>query len=395
MIDQGEHLMKFIFYTILFLTSNLQATETQNLRCIGKRCTYRLINPAVFSADQLRTAASQALTGLQHNRLSQQDAWIGPGSGPFANLEIAFYAEDSNLLNELKKIINELDSNYNQIALTPIRVTAQIYVVEESALRDIGFGIDGFWGGNHFNSTNGSTGFSPTSGVLSGFFGSVANLLRLQLRLATDEGNAMRIEDRSEYTYHGSSFNFSETQDYFRDGPVNTDEGVIGFKFSGNIFVDKNNKSTINVNSLNLYIGFAPDKEQNTDGNNKSPYGVRKIELPSEYNILRDGIPQIIYETIVYAHYDDDSFGLFSGNKRGGNASRWIVILTADVDPEEMPVPDFSKYTPEELRKLLSPGKEDGWHENKVNKKDNKKSKSKLKPETNNENLFWWQNENN
>ncbi len=358
----GGGSIKLLLFLILISSSTANAIEHQSLLCIGKRCTYRLINPAVFSAEQLRTAASQSLTGIQHNRLNQEDIWVGAGSGPFANLEVAFYAKDATKLEELKKVIIALDEKYNKIELTPIRVTAQIYAVEESALKDIGFGIDGFWGGKHFDSASGSSGFAPVTGAISSFSGGLSNLLRVQFNYAVGKGEAMRIEDRSERTYHGSSFNFSDTQEYFRDGPVNTSEGKLGFEFSGKIFVDKRNKNIVNISDLDLYVGFAPNEKQlNTqDSSNKSPFGVRKIELPSEYDELLSGVPKVIYETIVYAHFDQDSFGLFSGVKRGGEASRLIIILTAEVIPEDKDVPDFAKETPDELRRRLLPGYNDG-----------------------------------
>ena len=353
--------------SILFGAQSFAASE--NLSCIGLRCTYRLINPAVFTADQLRKTAAQAITGDQHRRLNPQDMWIGAGSGPFANLEVAFSSRDPQKLEQLKKVVVELDEKYNSIPLTPIRMTAQIYAVDEDALKDIGIGIDGFWNAKGFANEDLLTNrFSPATGALTGFVGNLPDMLRIQFNMSIEKGKAMRIEDRSELTYHGSSFNFSDTQTYYRDGPVNTAEGKLGFLLAGKIFVDIEDENSVNISDLSLYIGFAPTESQNRRSieGNRSPFGVRKIELPSEYDHLISGVPKIIYGTIVYAHFDDDSFGLFTGVKKGGEASRLIVVLTAEVNPKARPVPDFATDTPDEIRNRLN-SRDEGWHSNNSN----------------------------
>ena len=368
----GISLKFLVFIQLLFLGLNSFAAS-ENLNCIGMRCTYRLINPAVFSADQMRKTATQAITGEEHQRLNPQEMWIGSGSGPFENLEVAFSSQDPKKLELLKKIVVELDEKYNSIPLTPIRVTAQIYAVDEDALKDIGIGIDGFFNARGFDQDLLVNRFLPSTGALTGIAGSLPDMLRIQFNFAVEKGKAMRIEDRSQLSYHGSRFEFSDTQPYYRDGPVNTAEGKIGFELSGKIFVDIDDKESVNISDLKLEIGFAPTESQNkvkVEGN-RSPFGVRKIALPSEYDELNSGVPKIIYGTIVYAHFDDDSFGLFTGVKKGGEASRLIVVLTAEVDPKPRPVPEFATETPEELRNRLDRKKGEGWHSKKKKKNNN------------------------
>ncbi|MCB9025482.1 MAG: hypothetical protein H6625_04125 [Bdellovibrionaceae bacterium] len=346
------------------LFAQIAFSSNENPECIGLRCTYRLINPAVFSGDQIQSTAIQALTGNQHRRLDPQEVWIGSGSGPFENLEVAFWAKNPKKLEELKKIIIQLDKKYNNIPLTPIRITALIYAVDESSLRNLGFGIDGYYGGDIFNKYNAAEPFSPTTGIISAFAGGFSKLLRIQLNAMVESGKAMRIEDRSKLTYHGSSFQFSDLQDYFRDGTVNTTEAKLGFELRGNIFLDEKNKNVLNISNLNLFIGIAPSDSQTRriKESSSSPYGVRKMTSPSEYEKIYDGVPKIIYETIVYAHFGDDSFGLFTGVKKGGEASRLLVIINAEIDPASRPVPEFATETPRKLRRVLTPKSTEGWH---------------------------------
>ena len=364
---------KYVILLCLNLFSYLGVADVSdavdnNPDCLEQVCTYMLINSGKYKVEDLIKDATQALTGKEHQRLNPQSMWIGPGTGHNSSTEIKFYANDPVMLTKMLEVIPALDMKYNKKILTPIRVTAQIYAVDEDALKDISFGIDGVWRAKNFDKNLLVNQFLPTPGAITGIVGSLPDLLRIQLNAVVEKGRGLKIEDRSRRTFHGSEFNFSDTQDYYRDGPVNTDKGVLGFELSGKIFIDNEDPNNLIVSDLQLYIGFAPTENQNKlniDGN-RSPFGVRKIELPYDYERLISGMPTIISETIVYAHYDDSSFGLFTGVKNGGEASRLIVILTAEVNPEQRPAPDFSKETPEQLRNSFDrkKGKGKAWHEN-------------------------------
>ncbi|MCB0390504.1 MAG: hypothetical protein KDD58_04400 [Bdellovibrionales bacterium] len=371
--------VKFLYLNlVIFSFSNLTAANPR-IDQTAERWTYRLINPAVFTVDDLRKAATQAFTGEENERLDSDLIWIGPGAGRNRNLEISFSAKDPNDLEMLKEIIVQIDQKYNATTITPIRVTAQIYAVSEDVLKDLGIGVSGFWNGKAFtnNSLLGNS-FLPTPGQVTGFVGSLPNLLRIQLNAAIENEKAMRIEDRYQLTYHGLSFNFSDTQDYHRDGPVNTALGKLGFELSGNVYLDEEDANSVVVSDLNLYIGFAPTDEQNQivfDGD-RTPFGVRKIELPISYDKLINNTPKILYSTIVYANYRDSSFGLFTGVKNGGEASRLLVILTAEVDPKIDTVPEFATDTPDKLKDILQGDKKESWHnrdekEDRSNQNDN------------------------
>lgn len=366
-------ILKILFVTTILFVIQVEPSlaTTDRTNCIKLRCTYRLINPHVFSAEELILAVTQSVTGQQFQPLDRSKMWIGTSLGTVETVEVVYSAPTPAQVKTMTETVIAIDNHYNTIGLTPVRITAQIYAIDEDKLTDIGIGVDGFSGGNHFTGETGGGVYSPMPGNLLAFAGGAKSLLRIRLRAAVENGEALRIEDRSQVTYHGARFDFSDTQDYHRDTNISTVTGSLGFRLGGNVFVNQSD-SSVTIDNLSLYLGFAPESEtpeviDQAIGivSHRSPLGVRKIENNDQLSELKDGVPKVIYENIVYTNFDRGSFGLFTGINKGGSASRLLIILTAEVNPEERTPPKDVVNLSKKVR----------------NAADHKKEKSKKTPD--------------
>lgn len=395
----GSLLAKTMWVVLFILILNLPTSKASNgngrVVCFTQTCHYRLINGITLPPTDLIRAVTQDLTGTEYDRLDRDEKgrWISPSVGEGADTEVVFWAPTQELRDEMIESLYKKDYYFNSLDLKRVRVTAQIYLVDEEALTDIGLGMDGFSGGKHFDSAIGGGGFAPMAGELASYAGGgLAQLLRIRLKAAVERGLAMSIQDLSQTTVHGKSFRFSETQDFYRDSPLNVEIGKMGFELSGQIFVndvDGQGPPRVTVKDLTLYVGMAPDivstsqSVESTDlgvlGNTPSqPMGVKKIESTSAFEEFVDDVPRVIYQNTFYSDYKNNSIGLFSGIHNGGTTSRFLVILTTDVDPQEEEVPSDLVKTPAEVKEYLAVRGEE-LRDEKRNKEQKKLSGQKKK----------------
>ncbi|MCB0341080.1 MAG: hypothetical protein H6626_11975 [Pseudobdellovibrionaceae bacterium] len=327
--------------------------------CIGQRCVYRLINPAKFSANDLREAANQALTGFQHQRLGSDEGWVGHGAGVGKAEEVAFWVRDADQRNLLKQVIVSLDKTYNLIEPKQVRLTTQVYVVSEEVLNEFGLGISGYIGG----AEKLADGFLPVGDKVTSYLGDVtSNLLRLVFSAAFEKDRAMRLVDRPKIFYSGKSFTIEDKTTWYRDGTISTEVAEAGFELSGVVYVDTAEPDRVAIDGLNISVGLLPTTEE-TEGS-KTGTGVRQLRIPNEYEVLWNNRPRILYDAIVYANFNDRSFGLYTGSRKGGEQARILVIMTAEVDPEDKgEIPHETKQTPDDVRQDLD--RDNSVHKNK------------------------------